>query len=297
MKKNYCVDCNKEICEEATRCRSCSKKGEFNPRFGKKFFEHSKRIRKLWQEGDNYRNVDWKEVRKKQFKNCDPWNKGLTKEDDERIKRMSGRLKGFNKTSLEHFIELYGLKEGKKKHKEYREKISDGNKNKHCSKKTKKKISESLKKYNKSFEGLKTRKESSKIIMKLHKKGLYKHIYNNCSHHSPQVKYKRKNGEIIYLDSSWELKIANELDKNSINWIRPLNKNGHVYRWIDKDGNQHTYYPDFYLSEFEIYLDPKNPYLQKLDEDKIERVQNQNNIKILILNKKELTWNEIKCLI
>jgi hypothetical protein len=111
-------------------------------------------------------------------------------------------------------------------------------------------------------------------------------------HTSKTIEY---NG--INLDSEYEYKVATELDKNNIKWERP-----HYLLWEDYSGKQHRYYPDFYLPEYNIYLDPKNDYLINnkskrfgiTDVEKIEKVQEQNNVKILILDKDNLTWQCIK---
>jgi hypothetical protein len=57
------------------------------------------------------------------------------------------------------------------------------------------------------------------------------------------------------LESTWEVKIAEFLDKNDIKWIRPS-----YTKWFDpiKD-KMRLYYPDFYLPDIDLYLDPKNP--------------------------------------
>ena len=101
--------------------------------------------------------------------------------------------------------------------------------------------------------------------------------------------YESKFAGKVYLESSYEYKMAVELDKNNINWIRPSYLN-----WIDDNNIKHKYYADFYLIDYNIYLDPKNDYLIKKDTNKINLVKLQNNIKILILTKNELTWNIIK---
>ena len=93
----------------------------------------------------------------------------------------------------------------------------------------------------------------------------------------------------ICLDSSYEVKIAKDLDKNNILWTRPAH-----FLWRDGTGEQHRYYPDFYLPKFNVYLDPKNDYLIKKDKNKIKRVAEQNNIKLYVLNKNELKWISIK---
>ncbi len=81
------------------------------------------------------------------------------------------------------------------------------------------------------------------------------------------VKYINKIQGEVQLESSWELKIAEYLDKKNINWIRP-----NPILWIDSNNKNHLYYPDFYLIDFNIYLDPKNPYCMKLDEEKLKIV-------------------------
>ncbi len=105
------------------------------------------------------------------------------------------------------------------------------------------------------------------------------------------VKYQTENG-IVYLQSSYEHLVAIDLDKNKIKWIRP-----NYLFWKDELDIEHRYYPDFYLVDYDVYLDPKNDFLIIKDKDKIQRVKEQNKIKIFILNKNQLTWNSIKMFI
>lgn len=101
----------------------------------------------------------------------------------------------------------------------------------------------------------------------------------------------------IKLDSSYEYILAKSLTENNIQWQRPS-----YFIWEDNKQVLHRYYPDFYLPDFDVYLDPKNDYLINnvnprfgiTDIEKIEKVELQNNIKIFILNKNELTWEVIK---
>jgi len=104
--------------------------------------------------------------------------------------------------------------------------------------------------------------------------------------------YDSKIAGKVWLESSYELVVAKSLDYRDIKWIRP----GYI-NWVDANGNLHKYYPDFYLVDFDIYLDPKNVFLQQQDKVKIELVQQQNNIKVIILNKSQLEWDVIKTLI
>lgn len=94
----------------------------------------------------------------------------------------------------------------------------------------------------------------------------------------------------IWFDSKWEIAVAKSLDENKIEWIRP--KSGFV--WTD-DGNK--YYPDFFLPEYNVYLDPKNDYLRKVHAEKIRQAQLRNGIKILILKEDQLNWSTIKALV
>ena len=103
-----------------------------------------------------------------------------------------------------------------------------------------------------------------------------------------------------YLGSSYEYKLALDLDRNNIKWIVPSR-----LKYKDKNGKIRYYTPDFYLPDYDIYLDPKNNYLINninpvlgfKDSDKIKWVCEQNNIKCYILNEKQLNWNYIKAVL
>lgn len=72
------------------------------------------------------------------------------------------------------------------------------------------------------------------------------------------------NGTVVLLESSWELTMAEWLDSNGIRWSRPS-----PIKWTDKTGRQRLYYPDFYLTELGVYLDPKNPTAERLEMEKM----------------------------
>ena len=96
----------------------------------------------------------------------------------------------------------------------------------------------------------------------------------------------------ILLESSYELALAKELDSNKVKWIRPKRM-----KWIDESGKQRHYTPDFYLPEFDVYLDSKNDYLIKIDSVKVRLCSVQNNVKIHVLNKSQLSWDYIAGLV
>ena len=73
----------------------------------------------------------------------------------------------------------------------------------------------------------------------------------------------------MILESSWEYDLAQWLDQKNIVWERPS-----YIKWFDKKNKkQRLYYPDFYLTEHNLYLDPKNPTSLKLEIDKMTSVE------------------------
>lgn len=127
------------------------------------------------------------------------------------------------------------------------------------------------------------------------KLNLSKHaIKNKLGGHTSKKSfyYLKKDNSVVYLQSNYEVIVAKELDKNNIKWDRPKSLS-----WIDNDNNSHRYYPDFYLIDYDVYLDPKNEFLQKKDYEKINKVSSQNNVIILMLSENQLYWDKIKLLI
>jgi hypothetical protein len=92
----------------------------------------------------------------------------------------------------------------------------------------------------------------------------------------------------VWLESSYEHKVAVELDSNAIEWTRP----GHFEYTLN--GKNKKYFPDFYLPGFDAYLDPKNDFLIKTDEEKIKLVEKTHKIRVLVLNKNQLTLTAIR---
>lgn len=81
----------------------------------------------------------------------------------------------------------------------------------------------------------------------------------------------------IMLDSSWELELAKRLDELKIAWIRP-----DPISWVDDAGVYHNYFPDFYLTEHDLFLDPKNPQAIKVQQKKLNCLLKQyKNIVII----------------
>lgn len=91
----------------------------------------------------------------------------------------------------------------------------------------------------------------------------------------------------VWLESSYEYRVANELDQLQIEWIRPKG-----VKYIANNKSR-FYFPDFYIPSLNVYLDPKNDYLITKDIIKISMVESQNNIRIIILTEKDLTYDRI----
>lgn len=83
--------------------------------------------------------------------------------------------------------------------------------------------------------------------------------------HTKKFKYINPDGREITLGSSWEYVFAKFLDEQNIYWIRPKS-----LKWIDVDGKEKNYFPDFYIPSIDCYFDPKNPLKIQKDHHKIE---------------------------
>lgn len=138
--------------------------------------------------------------------------------------------------------------------------------------------------------GSKTRKTCSDICYKLNCK-LNSQRNPNCGgqKHTHRSKITNINGEQFVAESSFEVIVADSLNENNVLWVRPQ-----PVWYIDANNKTRRYYPDFYLSEYDVYLDPKNDHLIKTDIDKIIRSANQNKIKIIILGEKYLPYSMYK---
>lgn len=96
---------------------------------------------------------------------------------------------------------------------------------------------------------------------------------------SPHRRLKRRVVEYrgVLLDSQWELELARRLDSLRIQWTRP-----NPLPWVDENDRSHHYFPDFYLPEIGIYLDPKNPQAERVQSHKLKLLLQQHpNIVIL----------------
>ena len=98
---------------------------------------------------------------------------------------------------------------------------------------------------------------------------------NKCK--KTHIKYFNKfSNTEVDLQSTWELTIAKWLDSNNIEWFRPNKR----IKWINSEGKNKTYLPDFYLPKYESYLDVKNPIKMIQDSEKIDKIKQIINIHV-----------------
>ncbi len=138
----------------------------------------------------------------------------------------------------------------------------------------------------KTIEG---RRNAADKLKKLHAAGVYAHVnkknFLGKTHTSETISVLREkalssnhrrlkknmieyNG--IMLDSSWELALAKRLDFLGITWVRP-----EPIKWIDEENIAHNYFPDFYLPDYDLYLDPKNPAAMTAQSKKVSILKEQ----------------------
>lgn len=98
-------------------------------------------------------------------------------------------------------------------------------------------------------------------------------------------------GKSFYFDSGWEILLAESLTQNNISWSRPD-------RFVLSSGR--TYTPDFYLPEYDVYLDPKakRPGYYRKSILKVEMFEQEYNTRCLVIsNNRYLTWGHVQTML
>ena len=75
-------------------------------------------------------------------------------------------------------------------------------------------------------------------------------------------------------DSSWEIEMVKWFEENEIQFQTKPNS----IEWIDKNGKSHKYFPDFYLPILNLYVDPKNKIVAKMQKEKLDIVSRKINL-------------------
>lgn len=125
-----------------------------------------------------------------------------------------------------------------------------------------------------------TRKTCSQVCFNSHcVSNAHKNNLGSHGQRSGKIQYRQDSyGEVVRLESSYEIRFAKILDSMYLRWTRP----SHMF-WIDEWNNTKRYYPDFYLPDYDLYFDPKNKYQIMIDRPKIQAVIQQNNVKLFIV--------------
>ena len=156
--------------------------------------------------------------------------------------------------------------------------------------------------------------ETKRTKTEKRKQGLYKTVLSGVAL-DPTKRWKRNKfpwtdsfGNECVLESKHEKEVAEILDNEGIRWIRP----GRL-----KLGSGHSYEPDFYLVEYDVYLDPKSLWIKnkkysetptakriiKYQEDQSKKIQScreELSVKIIVLlstDKRSHSWQGILSII
>ena len=73
------------------------------------------------------------------------------------------------------------------------------------------------------------------------------------------ILYESKFNGAIKLDSEWELIVAKRLDELNLNWYKPRIR----IPYIDNQGYEKGYFPDFYVEDYKCFIEVKAPYIAK----------------------------------
>lgn len=125
------------------------------------------------------------------------------------------------------------------------------------------------------------RKEHGEIMKVIMEKTITEHpesySYNNFCGRSKKSLYKNQ-----WMHSSWELLVAKWLDENNVKWTRSVKY--FLYEW---NGSLKRYFPDFYLEEFDLFIEVKGYEILK----DIAKWKVVPNLLILKLNEINLLKN------
>lgn len=93
-----------------------------------------------------------------------------------------------------------------------------------------------------------------------------------------------KDGTTVKAQGTWERAYIQHLDENDVKFKCHRGRIPYVI-----DGEEHSYYPDFYLIDEDTYVDVKNAYHWSLQEDKFKAIRKSNpDLKLRILFKEDL---------
>ena len=89
------------------------------------------------------------------------------------------------------------------------------------------------------------------------------------------ILYESKIAGKIKLDSTWELEVAKRLDSLGVEWYRPRVR----IPYLDSKGVEHGYFPDFYVKDYNCFIEVKSPFIAKYQnsDHKVEYLKSHYN--------------------
>lgn len=123
------------------------------------------------------------------------------------------------------------------------------------------------------------------VIRKTCSKKCYSILDSKWTRENPncggKLGYRRFKYRGFTMDSRWEVDLAKWMDEKYILWER---NRKYMFLWVDENGNDRKYFPDFYLPSLNVYLDPKNNFYLQRDLPKLKYVIQKYGITLLYGN-------------
>jgi len=91
--------------------------------------------------------------------------------------------------------------------------------------------------------------------------------------------HTRPDGSVVSLQGTWEVAFARRLDELGVAY------DAHVGRWryTDLEGNDRSYYPDFYIPMWDVTVDVKGVYWDECGSEKYDAIRIWNCEKTLVI--------------
>lgn len=89
----------------------------------------------------------------------------------------------------------------------------------------------------------------------------------------------RPDGSTVKLQGTWEVALARRLDEIGVAY------EAHRGRWpyVDQEGRQRSYYPDFYVPMWDAHIDVKGVFWEEIGAMKFDLVRSSNSDKNLVI--------------
>ena len=122
------------------------------------------------------------------------------------------------------------------------------------------------------------RRQQSETMKKIVERSPGSYSANNVCGRTKKYEMIDYLGSRVMLNGKWEVEVANWLNRQNIKWTNII-KEGFKYIW---ENSEHLYFPDFYLPEYDLYLEVKG-YERERDHCKWKVVKN-----LVVLKEKEI---------